>query len=159
MEENLPSDLMSRLNCLQAELDLANAANQTNRSAIEEADAIVAEENKEREEKIASLKNQIRDLKERLESSVAERDCSYAAYDILHDHHEKLAASVKKLEDDKKTMSTDINQLKTELDDETRLKGIAEQTAYAAVLQLSTVEQLLEQEPRTPQLWVRNFAA
>jgi hypothetical protein len=72
--ENLPSDLELRINRLQAELDLANAANQTERNAREQADAIAAKDKSAREAKITSLEEKDRELKEQLEISLSEKD-------------------------------------------------------------------------------------
>lgn len=147
-EENLPSELMSKLNRLQAELDVANATNQTEWSAREEADVIVEKEKKEREEEITSLKNQIKDLGEQLESSMREKDHSDSAYTILHSHHERLMVMAKKSEEDKRAISATIDQLKAEFEVEKQLRGVAEQTANGATIQLSTADQLLEQRTK-----------
>jgi len=127
MEENLPSDLELRINRLQAELDLANAVNLTARNAREQADAIAAKQKSEREEEITSLKEKNRELMEQLESSLSEKD---------------------RVQNDKEATSRGIDQLKMELQGEKRLRGDAEQTANAVALQLSTVDQLLEQRTK-----------
>ncbi|KIN06237.1 hypothetical protein OIDMADRAFT_49729 [Oidiodendron maius Zn] len=147
-EKNFPSELMSKLNRLQAELDVANATNQTEWSARKEADVIVEKEKKEREEEITSLKDQIKDLREQLESSMREKDHSASAYTILHSHHETLIVMAKKSEEDKRAISATIGQLKAEFEVEKRLRGVAEQTANGATLQLSTADRLLEQRTK-----------